>query len=142
MTSSRPARHLPAAALVATAALLAACSTSSDDDSAATAAPVTTAAPAETTAGTTEGTEPAETTAETTTTEAGPPEDLVIGFDLSSGDINATRDKYGVGGQNTNLLSEDYYVALMDAYNAAGGIAGHLLVPLNYTPPTGDVSCT
>jgi hypothetical protein len=44
-----------------------------------------------------------------------------------------------VSGQNTNLLNEDYYVALIDAYNEAGGINGHMIVPVTYTAPTGDV---
>jgi hypothetical protein len=77
---------------------------------------------------------------EAPTTDPGPPADLVLGFDLSSGDINATRDKYGVNGQNSNLLPEDYIVAMLDHYNEQGGIAGHTIVPLNYTAPTGDVA--
>jgi hypothetical protein len=130
---TRSARSHRSSVVIAVACLaLAACGTAGSDGEAAdtTAAATTTAAVDTTTASTDEA---------TTTTEAGPPEDVVFGFDLSSGDINATRDKYGVAGQNTNLLPEDYYVAMMDAYNEAGGIAGHQLVPLNYTPPTGDV---
>lgn len=119
------------AVAVAATLLLAACGTSGGESQptvastqAPTSAPETTAAPA---------------SSSPDTTEAVPPADLVLGFDLSSGDINATREKYGVQGQNSNLLPEDYYVALMDAYNAEGGIGGHKLVPLNYTAPTGDV---
>ena len=68
------------------------------------------------------------------------PADLVLGFNLSSGDINATRDKYGVEGQNSNLLPEDYIVALLDDYNENGGLNGHQIVPVTYTAPTGDVA--
>ena len=134
MNRSRRVRRITPALALASALVLAACGTSGGDSSKETDAPTTTAATADTTQTTT-----ADTAEETTTTEAGPPADLVLGFDLSSGDINATRDKYGVNGQNTNLLPEDYYVALMDLYNSKGGIDGHTIVPLNYTAPTGDV---
>ena len=121
--TSRSARWKPLGAALALV-LLAACSTTGGDsnDSAAPATDVATTQPAE-----------------TTTVDPGPPADLLFGFDLSSGDINATRKKYGVGGQNSNLLNEDYYVALIDAYNADGGIAGHTIVPVTYKAPTGDV---
>jgi hypothetical protein len=119
---------------------LVACSTAGDDSTSETAAPATTAAvtepPVETDAPV--DTEPADTA--TPTTDPGPPAPLILGFDLSSGDINATREKYGVAGQNSSLLNEDYYVALIDAYNADGGMNGHEIVPLTYTPPTGDVA--
>lgn len=129
----------------------ASCSTSGGEsdsadsaDSAGTTAPAateapTTEAPSTTEAETTATTEPAAETTAVPTTEAGPPADLVLGFDLSSGDINATREKYGVSGQNTSLLPEDYVVAMLDHYNEQGGIAGHTIVPLNYTAATGDV---
>ena len=108
----RPLRRKSAGAALALA-LLAACSTTGGDSAKDTTAPSATSA-----ATTAPG--------ETTTTEAGPPADLYLGFDLSSGDINATRQKYGVGGQNSNLLNEDYYVALMDAYNADGSGRAHV----------------
>jgi hypothetical protein len=129
-----------------TLGLLASCSTTGGD--AETTTPATAAAETTTPPTTVAVTDTSEASvvestttepAETTTTDPGPPADLFLGFDLSSGDINATRNKYGVGGQNTNLLNEDYYVALIDSYNAAGGIAGHQIVPVTYQPPTGDV---
>jgi len=129
---SRTMRHHRTVAVVSLAAILVACGTSGGDSSETTAAPTPQSTAVETTA-------PGTTTAETTTTVAAAPADLLLGFNLSSGDINATRDKYGVKGQNTNLLNEDYYVALIDAYNAGGGIAGHKIVPVTYTAPTGDV---
>lgn len=122
-------RHLTTAVLLAT--LLAACGTSGGDTGQTTATTIPQSTAVDTTApGTTEA---------TPSTEAVPPADLFLGFNLSSGDLNATREKYGVKGQNSNLLNEDYYVALIDAYNAAGGIAGHKIVPVTYTAPTGDV---
>lgn len=144
-STARPASRLAPIA-VAGCLVLAACGTSGgeSDDADTTAAPTTEAAP-ETTA--TEATDAPPTTEATSaptteaapTTVAGPPADLVLGFDLSSGDINATREKYGVEGQNTNLLPEDYVVALLDHYNEQGGIDGHEIVPLNYTA-AGDVA--
>ena len=130
MSLTAPRTHRVAAAIAA-AVLLAACGTSGGEGQSTTVAntPVPTSEAQTTVA----------PSSSPDTTEAAPPEDLVLGFDLSSGDLNATREKYGVQGQNTNLLPEDYYVALMDAYNAKGGIGGHKLVPLNYTAPTGDV---
>lgn len=124
-------RHHRALTGVALAVLLSSCGTTGGDTTAPTSAPPESSV--------VESTAPDTTVEDTTTTEAGPPADLRFGFDLSSGDINATRDKYGVQGQNSNLLSEDYYVALIDAYNAEGGIAGHIIVPVTYTAPTGDV---
>jgi len=124
-------------AFVALAAVtLAACSTA--DDTAETTSPTTvpSTVPATVPDSGAATTEPAVTS----TTEAAPPADFVLGFDLFSGDLNATRAKYGVQGQNENLSPEDYFVALMDAYNDEGGISGHKIVPLNYTPPTGDVA--
>ena len=129
---SRTLRHHRIATAVSLAILLTACGTSGGDSegtTASTAAPTTAA----------DTTVPDDTVAPTTTADPGPPADLLFGFNLSSGDINATREKYGVQGQNTNLLPEDYYVALIDAYNEAGGIAGHTIVPITYTAPTGDV---
>jgi hypothetical protein len=130
--SRTASRHHRAATAVTLALLLAACGTSGGGTKDTTADTTPTTVAVDTTA-------PDTTAGDTTTTDPGPPADLVLGFDLSSGDINATRDKYGVKGQNSNLLNEDYYVALIDAYNAAGGIDGHTIVPLTYTPPTGDV---
>jgi hypothetical protein len=129
---SRTTSHHLAATTVVLALALAACGTSGGDSDGTTASSAPQSTAADTTA-------PETTAVEPTTTEAGPPADLLFGFDLSSGDINATRDKYGVKGQSSNLLNEDYYVALIDSYNEAGGIAGHKIVPVTYTPPTGDV---
>ena len=128
---SRITRHHRAVTAISLAILLSSCGTTGGDTKATTSsAPQSTAV---------DTTAPGSTAEATTTTDPGPPADLLLGFNLSSGDINATRDKYGVKGQNSNLLNEDYYVALIDSYNAAGGIAGHKIVPVTYTPPTGDV---
>lgn len=147
----RSARSVTVPLVVGCLALVASsCGTSGGETEATTAAteapevteaPVTTDAPVETEAPT-ETDAPAEPTDTTAppVTEAPEPADLVLAFDLSSGDINATRDKYGVEGQTTNLLPEDYRVAMIDHYNANGGINGHEIVPLNYTAPTGDVA--
>ncbi|MBU6316288.1 MAG: hypothetical protein KGR47_07245, partial [Acidobacteria bacterium] len=92
-------RHLTTAVLLAT--LLAACGTSGGDTKQTTATTTPQSTAVDTTApGTTEA---------TPSTEAAPPADLFLGFNLSSGDLNATREKYGVKGQNSNLLNEDYY---------------------------------
>ena len=140
MTATVQRRHRTAAASLTLALVLAACGASggeTTDSAPATAAP-TTAAPDTVAPDTAAPTTAAPDTAPPTT-EAGPPADINLGFDLSSGDINATREKYGVSGQNTSLLNEDYYVALIDSYNEAGGINGHTIVPVTYTAPTGDV---
>ncbi|MEZ5220591.1 MAG: hypothetical protein R2743_03790 [Ilumatobacteraceae bacterium] len=142
-------RSFPPVLVVGCLAVLAAsCSTSggeSDQSSdatttAATETPTTVGESPETTEASPDSTAGAVETTAAPTTEAGPPADLVLGFDLSSGDINATREKYGVEGQNSNLLPEDYIVAMLDHYNEQGGIAGHTIVPVNYTAPTGDVA--
>jgi hypothetical protein len=140
MTATVQRRHRTTAASITLALVLAACGASggeTTDSAPATAAP-TTAAPDTVAPDTAAPTTAAPDTAPPTT-EAGPPADITLGFDLSSGDINATREKYGVSGQNSNLLNEDYYVALIDSYNEAGGINGHTIVPVTYTAPTGDV---
>jgi hypothetical protein len=129
--TSRSACWKPLGAALALV-LVAACGTTGGDSNKSTTTVAPTTAPPATDSATT-------LPAATTTIDPGPPADLLFGFDLSSGDINATRKKYGVGGQNSNLLNEDYYVALIDAYNAKGGIAGHKIVPVTYKAPTGDV---
>lgn len=164
-TPTHRLRRTTIAAATAASLILAACGTSTDDESEATTAPPeseapSTETPADTappvTSGDDQATEPEPTDTEPTDTEpadtepaateppvtepAGPPADVLFGFNLSSGDINATRAKYGVEGQDSVLLPEDYIVALLDDYNENGGIAGHTVIPVNYTAPTGDVS--